>query len=158
MRSTLLWLSLVLTTASTAYGWPPGYNGPRDTTIYSANSVYRDGTPRMEHRLQGQALRKFQELEQRVGTDQARATFEGLHPFVQNTYGDKVPIIGVSQSPHGGATVAGGVVSDEHLSAAIKVGGPLAPGMNQMLDQNRKQVRIQQLERELAALKGGTSP
>lgn len=150
MNRTLGFLTaiLVLGSAPAAFGWPPGYNGPRSTAILPAHMTTRS----FEMRARGGAVaRNYHEVQLRGG-QQAAEAFASLHPFVQNTYGTKVPVIGVSQGPGGAGTAAGGVVSDEKLSAALQGKGPLPSGAQAVVDVATKQQQIARLKAELAEL------
>lgn len=94
--------------------------------IRPAGEVRRDGTPTAERLWSGQTLRKFQQLQQRVGTAEAHKTFDNLHPFVRANYGDKVPMINVAvNAKTGRGRIADGMVTaNKDLSAYLEGHAP----------------------------------
>jgi hypothetical protein len=141
-------LLLVLGLSATAWGWPPGYTGDRSTTILPAHMT----TTAFKMSARGGAVaRNYHEIQLRHGHEKAEA-FAQLHPFVQNTYGTKVPIIGISQGPGGAGSASGGAMSDAKLSAALEGKGPMPADAQAVLEAARKQQQIARLRAELAAL------
>ena len=103
------------------------------TGIYPAHEVRRDGSFTMEVQTggSGQRYRKFRQLAEHVGEEAAYEIFAGLHPFVQNTYGEKVPVIGISANTMTGASgsASGGVDADVALSHFLNGTGPMPAAM-----------------------------
>jgi hypothetical protein len=140
---------LVLGLGSSAFGWPPGYKGDRSTAILPAHQTT------MAYKMAsrgGAVARTYHELQLR-GRAQEAAAFAELHPFVQNTYGTKVPVIGISQGPGGAGSASGGVESNAALSAALQGKGPMPADLQAVTAAAKKAQQIAALEAQLAELK-----